>query len=48
MNTYILRCPQCKQRMNYQPRGELIGKKKKCVYCGKSFTVNRDCLEGKK
>jgi len=34
--------------MNYQPRGEFIGKKKSCVYCGSSFTVNRERIEGHK
>ncbi|MCA9477557.1 MAG: hypothetical protein KC535_00225 [Nanoarchaeota archaeon] len=38
----ILSCPNCRQRMKYQPRKEIIGKKKQCVYCGKTFTVNRD------
>lgn len=26
--------------MNYQPKGDLNKKKKKCVYCGKTFTVH--------
>lgn len=38
----ILRCPKCRQTMKYQSRGEAIGKVKKCVYCGRSFTINRE------
>jgi len=38
----ILRCPKCRQTMKYISRNEAIGKVKKCVYCGKSFTINRE------
>lgn len=48
MEFLILRCPKCRHKMNYKPRGELLGKTKKCVYCGYSFRVNRDSLEGHK
>lgn len=41
----ILRCPQCRQTMKYIPRGQAIGKVKKCVYCGKSFTINRERID---
>ncbi|MBN2367789.1 hypothetical protein JXC34_02130 [Candidatus Woesearchaeota archaeon] len=39
---FLLMCPKCKNKMKYQPRGSLDGKKKKCVYCGYSFTVHPD------
>ncbi|MFW5990834.1 MAG: hypothetical protein ACOCQX_01260 [Candidatus Nanoarchaeia archaeon] len=36
----IVGCPYCKQKMNYLPRGKLDRqKRKRCVYCGKSFKV---------
>ena len=46
----LLRCPKCRHTMRYESRGEAIGKVKKCVYCGYSFTINReriDKIEGK-
>ncbi len=38
----LLRCPKCGQKMKYHTQKEPIGRVKKCVYCGKSFTINRD------
>jgi len=37
----LLRCPKCKQKMKYDAANNInINKKrKKCVYCGKSFKV---------
>lgn len=33
-------CPQCKQTMNYQwDQTDISKKKKRCVYCGRSFKV---------
>jgi|SaaInlStandDraft_4_1057021.scaffolds.fasta_scaffold26098_3 hypothetical protein len=37
---YLVKCPSCKNNMKYQPRGSLDKKKKRCVYCGKSFTIH--------
>jgi hypothetical protein len=37
-----LRCPHCCSFMNYSPRGEFLNKRKSCVFCGKSFVINRD------
>ena len=34
-------CPKCGNKMNYAPRKGLpMRKVKRCVYCGKSFTVH--------
>ncbi len=36
----ILKCPKCGNQMRCEPRpGELTGKKKMCVYCGRSFGI---------
>jgi transposase-like protein len=37
---FLLRCPECKHTMKYQPtKVDLKGLSKRCVYCGKSFNV---------
>ena len=37
-----MKCPKCKNKMKYQSKEMyLAGKKKKCVYCGKNFAVNK-------
>lgn len=37
-------CPRCRHDMLYRPsvreRGEVSGKKKRCVYCGYTFSVH--------
>ncbi len=36
----LLQCPHCGNRMKYQGgSGSLAGKRKQCVYCGKSYSV---------
>ncbi len=40
--TLTLRCPHCKEFMKYLPRNNSKNKRKVCVYCGKSFSVNRE------
>ncbi|HYD03947.1 MAG TPA: hypothetical protein VEC16_06655 [Alphaproteobacteria bacterium] len=36
-----VRCPNCKNPQNYIPAGgQVAGKSKRCVYCGKSFKVH--------
>ena len=35
---FLVKCPKCKHDMRYMPAGEL--KKKRCVYCGYSFTIS--------
>jgi uncharacterized protein YbaR (Trm112 family) len=43
----LLKCPKCKNSMKYMPLKQgIIGKSKKCVYCGKNFNV-RDNIEKK-
>ena len=37
---FLLRCPKCKHTMKYDSRDNVIvGKKKSCVYCGRSYIV---------
>lgn len=37
----LVRCPACHHDQKYQPNGGPISeKKKRCVYCGRSFTVH--------
>ncbi|MGM5480923.1 MAG: hypothetical protein ACQESE_00785 [Nanobdellota archaeon] len=44
----LLICPKCRNTMQYENRTkEVIGKTKKCVYCGRNFTVNRKSIEKK-
>ncbi|MBI2102041.1 hypothetical protein J4204_05960 [Candidatus Woesearchaeota archaeon] len=39
---FLLQCPKCKNRMKYQSKDiYLSGKRKKCVYCGFSISVNK-------
>ncbi|MFB6075569.1 MAG: hypothetical protein ABEK17_00340 [Candidatus Aenigmatarchaeota archaeon] len=34
------KCPHCNQTQDYKPNdGKIWNKKKKCVYCGKIFTI---------
>lgn len=37
--SYVLRCPGCKNSMKYAPLKGGSGKRKRCVYCGRSFSV---------
>ncbi|MGE0793253.1 MAG: hypothetical protein AB7V77_03700 [Candidatus Woesearchaeota archaeon] len=41
-----VRCPNCFKKMKYEPRKTTENKVKKCVYCGKSFSVNLNNIEG--
>ncbi len=37
---FLLHCPKCGHDMKYMSASvDLSGKRKKCVYCGKSFGV---------
>ncbi|MCB9362211.1 hypothetical protein H6504_02140 [Candidatus Woesearchaeota archaeon] len=37
---FLLRCPGCGNTMKYAPSdNKLLGKSKRCVYCGRSFKV---------
>lgn len=42
----LLKCPKCKNSMKYMPLKQgVIGKSKKCVYCGKSFNVRDNIVK---
>jgi uncharacterized protein (DUF983 family) len=42
---FKLHCPKCGNSMNYQNYTGLIGKRKACVYCGKSFKVMENIIK---
>jgi hypothetical protein len=43
---FLLRCPKCKQTMNYQPQTKgITSKSKKCVYCGRGFVVRKNIVK---
>lgn len=39
---FTVRCPRCRHDMLYQPMktGVVAGSKKRCVYCGMTFSVH--------
>lgn len=38
---FLLKCPNCGNQMKYASASKLVkGKRKRCVYCGKSFEVS--------
>lgn len=38
----LLECPKCRNSMKYYTKdSSLLGKKKRCVYCGKVFAANK-------
>ena len=42
----LLKCPKCKHDMKCQPNSKnLKGKRKICVYCGKSFSVKNNIVK---
>ncbi|MBW2999407.1 hypothetical protein KY339_01940 [Candidatus Woesearchaeota archaeon] len=44
-----LRCPGCKQKMLYQPVSkDISNKRKRCVYCGRSFLVKNYIIKKNK
>ena len=43
-----LKCPKCKTEMKYMCRdGIITGKRKACVYCGKSYSVRQNIVQKK-
>ncbi len=43
---FLLVCPHCKNRMKYQAKSMILaGKRKSCVYCGKSFNVKGQIIK---
>ena len=46
MKTLRLKCDKCKHFMNYKPsKANLSDLKKKCVYCGKTFSVKKNLIK---
>lgn len=42
----LLRCPKCKNNMKYNATSiYLSDKRKRCVYCGKSFKIKDNILK---
>lgn len=42
----LLICPKCKNKMKYKSQDKIItGKRKTCVYCGKSFSVGENVIK---
>ena len=42
---FLLECPKCKNRMNYQPKdNKITGKKKACVYCNHSMDARKNLI----
>jgi len=44
----LLRCPKCGHDQKYLPsKPGLVGKSRKCVYCGRSFKVSTHIVSSK-
>ncbi len=41
---FLLGCPQCGHEMKYGTKDPLTGKKKRCVYCGKTFDASKNLI----
>lgn len=42
----LLKCPKCGNQMKCNPKaGELAGKTKRCVYCGRTFRIMGNILK---
>jgi len=42
----LLKCPKCGHSMKYQNKTKILaGKKKQCVYCGRSFGVSTHIIK---
>ena len=42
----LLRCPKCGHDMKYQAREDILtGKRKQCVYCGRSFLARKHIVK---
>ncbi|MBI2140022.1 hypothetical protein HYU14_03795 [Candidatus Woesearchaeota archaeon] len=43
MKLFLVRCPHCHNAMKYSCDDDILtGKRKACVYCGKSFLVRKN------
>ncbi len=42
---FLVKCPSCGNKMKYHSTTKILsGKKKRCVYCGRSFSVKDHVL----
>ncbi|MBS3102705.1 hypothetical protein J4458_04645 [Candidatus Woesearchaeota archaeon] len=42
----LLKCPKCSNQMKYQSQNMILtGKRKRCVYCGKTYNVRNSIIE---
>ncbi|MBD3164807.1 hypothetical protein GF323_06430 [Candidatus Woesearchaeota archaeon] len=42
---FLVRCPKCKHTMRYQSKTMILaGKRKSCVYCGRSFKARNNLV----
>ena len=46
---FVVRCPECKHTMRYQPAkaGVVSEKQKKCVYCGHLFKIHPSLVDSR-
>ena len=48
MKLFLLKCPKCKQSMNYHTKTTILAsKRKQCVYCGKGFKISENIIKKK-
>lgn len=46
MPTFLVLCRNCKNKMKYQSKTNILaGKSKQCVYCGKAIKVSNSVLK---
>jgi hypothetical protein len=45
---FSLKCPKCKNIMNYSPNEKLDNQKKRCVFCNHCFIAKRNIYANKK
>ncbi|MFA6888977.1 MAG: hypothetical protein WC254_05785 [Candidatus Woesearchaeota archaeon] len=47
MQVFLVQCPQCHNKMKFMPFkiDTLFGKKKRCVYCGKTFSIREHIVQ---
>ena len=46
MPMLLLQCPKCKNKMKYMTQSSVLtGKRKRCVYCGRSYAVRKQMVK---
>ena len=46
---FLLKCPKCLHNMKYHTNTRILtNKRKKCVYCGRSFKVSKQVIKEEK